>query len=284
LRETPGFENTIVTSSEVHEMTPAEARYGVDPGGLSRAAIKLPGYGHSHHLYAEMADYLTRDYGYPPSASTDESVQYGKRFGFHRVSEGGITFGNKAYQGLIHNQKKVRAMLRSRPQAYYEGLNFLITAGPQDAFNSLVGFTGPLSEEYYKEDIFHSCLAGTNQFIVFNTRGTTDLSRVNNALVEWREISGNKVAVPCNSTGATGATVDRIDLFQAGTNSVISGAMTDDVNKRLWRITVPPNKNTLTKTSTTQPNLPDTISIPIGSRGVWVEASASYGIPEYESS
>jgi hypothetical protein len=284
LRETPGFENTIVTSSEVHEMTPAEARYGVDPGGLSRVAIKLPGYGHSHHLYAEMTDYLTRDYGYPPTQSTDEEIRYGKRFGFHPVSEGGVTFGNKAYQGFIHNQKKVRGILRSRPQAPSEGLNFLIIAGPHDLFNSSVGFTGSLSEEYYKEDIFHSCLAGTNQFIVFNTRGTTsgkDLSRVNNALVEWRQISGNKVAIPCNSTGATGATVDRIDLYQAGTNSVISGAMTDDPNERLWRITVPHTKNTLIKTSTTQPDLPETITIPTDSRGVWVKAPASYGKPEY---
>lgn len=285
LRETPGFENTIVTSSEVHEMTSAEARYGVDPGGLSRVAIKLPGYGHSHHLYAEMADYLTRDYGYPPSALTDESIRFGKRFGFHPVSEGGITFGNRAYQGLIHNQKKVRAILRSRPQAPSEGLNFLIIAGPHNLFNNSVGFTGPLSEEYFKEDIFHSCLSGTNQFIVFNTRDPAgkDLSRVNSALVEWREISGNKVAVPCDSTGSTSGLVDRIDLHQAGINCVISGAMTTDPNERLWRITVPPNKNSLIKTSTTQPTLPDIISIPSGSRGVWIKAPASYGKPGYIS-
>lgn len=282
LSETAGFENTKVTSSEVHEMTAAEAKYGVDPGGLSRVAIKLPGYGHSHHLYAEMADYLTRDYGYPPSASTNESIRFGKRFGFHPVSEGGITFGNKAYQGLIHNQKKVRAILRSRPQAPSEGLNFLITSGPNDAFNSSVGFTGPLSEEYFKEDIFHSCLSGTNQFIIFNNK--TDLSRVNDALVEWRNISGNMVATPCDYTGATGATVDRIDLYEAGTNSVISGALTSNSSERLWRITVPPNKNVLTKTSTSQPNLPNTISIPTGSRGVWLTAPASYGKPEYQSS
>jgi hypothetical protein len=285
LRETPGFENTIVTSSEVHEMTPAEARYGVDPGGLSRVAIKLPGYGHSHHLYAEMADYLTRDYGYPLTQSTDEEIRYGKRFGFHPVSEGGVTFGNKAYQGFIHNQKKVRGILRSRPQAPSEGLNFLIIAGPHDLFNSSVGFTGSLSEEYYKEDIFHSCLAGTNQFIVFNTRGTTsgkDLSRVNDALVEWRNISGNTVATPCDYTGATGATVDRIDLYEAGTKMVVTGAYTNDPNKRLWRLTVPASVSALAKVGTSQPDLPNIITIPTDSRGVWLEAPASYGKPNYE--
>jgi len=285
LRETPGFQNTIVTSSEVHEMTPAEARYGVDPGGLSRVAIKLPGYGHSHHLYAEMADYLIRDYGYPPSVSSDESIRFGKRFGFHPVSEGGITFGNKAYQGLIHNQKKVRAILRSRPQAPSEGLNFLIISGPHNVFNNSVGFTGPLSEEYYKEDIFHSCLAGTNQFIVFNTRDPAgkDLSRVNSALVEWREISGNKVAAPCDSTGSTSGLVDRIDLHQAGTNILVSGAYTNDPNKRLWRLTAPAGKNVFVKQGTSQPNLPDTIAIASGERGVWLEAPASYGVPVYQS-
>jgi hypothetical protein len=57
-----------------------------------------------------------------------------------------------------------------------------------------------------------------------------------------------------------------------------------DPNTRLWRITVPPGKNQLVKGDMTQTTLPSTIPIPSGSRGVWLTAPASYGMPNYSSS
>ena len=290
LRETPGFENCKITSSEVFYQTATEAEYAVDGGGILGKVTPfiLSGYGHSHHSYGELASYLRTTYGYPPSPGVDDDTKYGKKFGWHPVSEGGITFSNSAYHALIANQKRVRGILRSRPQAPQEGLNFLINGSPSDLASRLAenGFTGEYASEYFVEDIYHHCLAGTNYFIVFNTTPVVsgDMSLINSALVEWSNISGNVIATPCGPTGSTGSIVDRIDLYEAATNMVVSGAYTNDSTKRLWRITVPPNKTTLTKTSTTQTNLPTTISIPSGSRGVWLEAPESYGLPEYESS
>lgn len=272
LKETTGFEETMVTSSECTELNPIEAKYAVDGEGASRVSIKLPGYGHSNRsLY--LYDYLVNDYGYPANPPVDDDVRYGKKFGFHPVSEGGVTFGNFGYQLMILNQKRIRGMLRSRVQTPSDGLNFIIQP---------TAYQGEFGKEYFKEDIFHHCLAGTNYFLIFN-QNTTNLDDVNDVLVEWKEISGNKIAVPCDYNGATGGTVDRIDLYEAGRNCVISGAYTGDPNKRLWRISVPPFRNKLTKISTDQDELPETILIPNGSRGVWVEAPASYGKPEYES-
>ena len=312
----PGFESVLCGSADVHSMSAAESKFATDIYGHQRAQVYIPGYGHVCHSYGQLSGGklanglgeggFVLNYGYPPFQSTDENVRYGKSFGWHPVSEGGITFGNSAYQAFISDIRRVRGILRSKPDAYLDGMYTWVVSslGGTD-----LGYSGGVfatqfyegncyAAEYYKEHIFHLCLNGMGRFNPFNvmpgigaggeTAGSIEINtprRLNECLVEWREVSGNTVGSPCtNSTATVGATVDRIDLFQAGTNLVISGAMTTDPTKRLWRITVPPTKNSLEKTSTNQPDLPETISIPPGSKGVWLEAPESYGIPEYQSS
>ena len=280
LFETPGFENCKVTSSELCAMSAEEGKYAVDMGGHMIVHPHIPGYGHSTHSFGELASYLNTDYGYPPAPNTDDDTRYGKKLGWHPVSEGGLTFSSIAYQAVVCDMKRIRGVLRSRPQALSEGFVVLINGSPSNG-SSIANFRGEEGSAYFKEHIYHHCLSGVNYFVVFNKTGDMDL--VNQALVEWRDRSGNVVATPCNYTGATGATVDRIDLYQAGTNMLVSGAYTNDPNKRLWRITVPPDKNTLIRFDSSQSELPAKISIPSGSKGVWVEAPASYGVPKYQS-
>jgi hypothetical protein len=283
LKTTPGFVNTKVTSSESHVLNTNEARYAVDSGGfMAIKPYKLKYNGHSHSAYGRLEDYLVNDYGYPPTEPKTDAERYGKDLGWHN---GGITFGNHAYQAFVADQKVIRGILRSRPTAPQEGFNLLTV--PNESSNiSLSRYVGEYAREYIKENILHSCLSGVNYFIVFNSSAASDpgeMGVVNDALVEWKNISGNVVGTPCDYTGATGGTVDRIDLYQAGRNLVISGAYTNDPNKRLWRITVPPFRNVITRTDDQQTELPQSILIPNGSRGVWLEAPASYGKPQYES-
>ena len=300
-----GYGDVLRGSADVYATNAAEARFAVDANGHHRVQEYIPGYGHVFHSYAQLSGGkysnglggggVIDNFGYPPGVTTDEATRYGKSYGWHPVSEGGITFGCSAYQAFVNDIRRVRGILRTRPQAYVDGMYTWICA-------SLTGNDGGYSgaaittqfyqgncyaAEYYKEHIFHLCLNGIRRFNPFHVMEgePNNPTLLNECLVEWKNMSGNTIGSPCtNATATVGATVDRIDLYQAGTNFVISGAMTTDPNKRLWRITVPHTKTTLTKTSTTQPTLPSTISIPIGSRGVWVEAPASYGKPEYQSS
>ena len=263
----------------------------------------ITGYGHEVHSYGQLAggkNALGVDpsggagpinlYGYPPGATTDEATRYGKSFGWHPVAEGGITFGCPAYQAFIADVRRFRGILRTRPQAYQDGIRTWILGSLTGAFG---GWSGDASytqfyegnsyaTEYYKEQFYHLCLNGIEAFHIFNPSGPVSLP--NQLLIDWKVISGNTVGIPCtNATGATGATIDRIDLYQAGTNQVISGAYIGNTAERLWRITVPPGKNQLVRGSTAQSNIPETIRIPSGSRGVWLTAPASYGMPDYSS-
>ena len=278
LHETTGFENCKVTSSELCTVSASEGKYGVDPGGHLVLRPHIDGYGHSTHSFGELFSYLSTDYGYPPAPSSDPETKYGKLLGWHPVSEGGITFSSRSYQAVVSDIRKVRSILRSRPQALTEGLVVLINGGPGNGSSiSVIN-----DSEYFLEHIYHHCLGGIDYFVVFN-KSSGDMSLVNQALVEWKDVSGNVIATPCDSTGSTAGLVDRIDLYEVGTNMLVSGAYTNDTTKRLWRMTAPLGKNQFVKQGTSQPLLPDTIDIPSGSRGVWLETPASYGVPLYQS-
>ena len=303
LDETPGFENTKKFSTDLFAMNAAEAKFATDLYGHRKVQEHITDYGHLVHSYGQLLggkNALGIDpsngagpinlYGYPPGATTDEATRYGKSFGWHPVSEGGITFGCSAYQAFISDIRRIRGILRTRPQAYQDGIRVFIPGTLTGAFE---GWSGDVPQsqfyegnsyatEYYKEHFYHLCLNGVETFNIFNPNGPVSLP--NQLLIDWKVISGNTVGIPCtNATGATGATIDRIDLYQAGTNQVISGAYIGNTAERLWRITVPPGKNQLVRGSTAQSNIPETIRIPSGSRGVWLTAPASYGMPDYSS-
>lgn len=301
LDETTGFSNTRKYSSDVFATNAIEGRFATDLNGHHRVQEHMPGYGHQVHCYGQLSggkrangtsigDGLITLYGYPPGATTNEEVRYGKLYGWHPVSEGGLTFSSSAYQAMIADVRRIRGILRTRPQAYQDGIRVWLCGGIEGSF---AGWSGDVfltqfykgntfAREYFLEEIYHLCLNGLDSFNVFNFNGTVSL--VNEALVEWRTRSGNTHAAPCtNATATVGATVDRIDLYEAGTNMVISGGDIGVTGSRLWRMTAPPGKIRFTKTSTTQTTLPDRIPIPANSRGVWLEAPASYGIPEYQS-
>ena len=301
LDETTGYENAKKFSSEVFAMNVEESKYAVDLNGHRKVQPHIPGYGHLVHFYGQLSGTpqangvgggggLINSFGYPSEPSEIEDVKFGKRFGYHPVSEGGITFGCSAYQAVVHDLKRIRGILRTRPEAYYEGIRGWINGGISGSFGGYSGDTqftqfyagNCYAREYYLEHVYHLCLNGVEEFGIFCPNNNVDLA--NEALVNWRYISGNTRTQPCtNSTGSTGATMDRIDLYEAGTNLIISGGYTGNPDRRLWRITVPHNKNVLLRTDATQTELSSRIEIEDGSRGVWIDAPASYGMPSYES-
>ena len=302
LEETSGFENTKKYSASLYATNAAEAKFAVDLYGHRAPQEHIPGYGHMVHSYGQLLGGKNalgveptggggpiNAYGYPPQSTMEENIRFGKLLGWHPISEDGITFGCSAYQAFISDLRRFRGILRTRPQAYQEGIRAWIVGSLTGAFD---GWSGDVTltqfyegnsyaTEYYKEQFYHLCLNGVEAFHIFNPSGPVSLP--NQLLIDWKVISGNTVGIPCtNATGATGATIDRIDLYEAARYGVISGAMTTDPTKRLWRITVPPECSTLVKTSTNQTDLPSTITIQGGSRGTWITAPASYGKPQYE--
>lgn len=301
LDETTGFSNTRKYSSDVFATNAAEARFATDLNGHHRVQEHIPGYGHQVHCYGQLSGGyrangaggvggLINSFGYPSGATTNEEVRYGKLYGWQPVSEGGLTFSSSAYQAMIADLRRIRGILRTRPQAYQDGIRVWVCGG---ITGSIDGWSGdaPITQfyegntfarEYYLEEIYHLCLNGIESFNVFNYNRSVSL--LNEALVEWKVRSGNTHAIPCsNATGSTGATVDRIDLYEAGTNMVISGGYVGVPDKRLWRMTAPPGKISFVRTDEDQVLLPRSIPIPAGSRGVWLEVPASYGIPKYQT-
>lgn len=301
LDETTGYETSKKFSSDVYAMNVEESKYAVDLNGHRTIQPHIANYGHLLHCYGQLSGTpradgsgggggLINSFGYPPEPSEIEDVKFGKRFGYHPVSEGGITFGCSAYQAVIQDVRRLRGVLRTRPEAYHDGIRAWINGGISGSFGGYSGDTqftqfyagNCYAREYYLEHVYHLCLNGVDEFGIFCPNNNVDLA--NEALVNWRSISGNVRAQPCtNATGATGATMDRIDLYEAGTNLIISGGYTGNPERRLWRITVPHNKNVLLRTDATQTELPSRIEIEDGSRGVWIDAPASYGMPSYES-
>lgn len=284
LEETDGFRNVTKCSADVYPMNISEAIYATDQNGHFQPKIYIPGYASLIHSYGELFSGIISNYGYP--AVANDQNRYGTTYGWHPIASNGISFGCPPYQAMINDVRRVRGVLRSRPEAYQDGIAVWVVGGIDDVVGvpaTQFKGTNQFAEEYYLEQIYHLCLNGINRINVFNPGGSVHL--LHEALENWKTISGNTLAIPCsNGTGSTGDLVERIDLRKAGTNQVISGGYMGDPNTRLWRITVPPGKNQLVKGSTTQPTLPSNIPIPSGSRGVWLTAPASYGMPNYSSS
>jgi hypothetical protein len=301
LNETTGFENTRKYSSDVYATNAAEARYATDLNGHHRVQEHIPGYGHEVHCYGQLSGGynaagqggvggLINSFGYPAGATTTEEVRFGKLYGWHPVSEGGITFGCPPYQAMIADLRRIRGILRTRPQAYQDGIRVWVNGSIAGEFGGWSGDTpftqfyqgNTFAREYYLEEIYHLCLNGVESINVYNANG--EMSLLHDALLTWKQVSGNTLAAPCtNATATVGATVDRIDLYEAGTNMVISGGYVGSTGNILWRMTAPPGKVRFAKTTQEQVQLARIIPIPAGSRGVWLVAPASYGMPQYQS-
>jgi hypothetical protein len=114
---------------------------------------------------------------------------------------------------------------------------------------------------------------------------------VHNALDEWRTISNNSKAIPCsNSTGDINSPVDRLIMYKAVTEFVMSGGRLINSGKYLWRITLGPqyfdsNGIAILRRTNNDLDIPYEIVIdttdPKNGRGAWVKRSISTP-PSYE--
>jgi hypothetical protein len=146
---------------------------------------------------------------------------------------------------------------------------------------------------YYHELIYHILLHGPRLFQIFHFNYTGSQSEIiHNILDEWRHISDNSKCIPCsNSTGDTENPVDRILLYEAFDNLLISGAkLENNPNNYIWRISVAPEHFvngicTLTRQNN-DVDLPETITIDANNgdlgqqRGVWIRRFTQ-GVPQY---
>jgi hypothetical protein len=126
---------------------------------------------------------------------------------------------------------------------------------------------------YWYEMVYHAILAGTEHFQMFNPLFSTveHLTPFQNAMDEWRRMSGNSTATPIT---------DRTDIKKAIERCLVSGATIDRGPLRgfsIWRITVPPSAGTTTLVPTSNSPIKETLVIPASSRGIWyVNQSTTY--------
>lgn len=166
---------------------------------------------------------------------------------------------------------------------------------PWIAYSSYINSRwGAGDSAYYHELLRHILVHGARIFQLFSsTYEPFQVSIVHNILDEWRHISGNSRAQPCsNSTGSVDSLVDRVLLYEAFENVLISGGrLINDPNQYIWRISVAPKHFvngicTLTRQNNDS-DLPATITIdssqlePNGERrGVWIRRFTQ-GVPQY---
>jgi len=204
------------------------------------------------------------------------------------------------YKMLVNDVKDMRHFYRS--SEYYSPWPSL---GPSN--------NGVTSDVQYKYEIpywyemfFHALLNMKNEFInlynaSYNPSDTNGYRHAQHALDEWRNISINRVGVPCtNQTCNPSLQIDRLILCDAFEKCLISGKKFTDTNTYLWRITVAPKFfNSVTgiaildrvdNTNEDNSDLPSTITIKYGgtslkelssSRGVWLRRNKA-GIPHYQ--
>ena len=141
---------------------------------------------------------------------------------------------------------------------------------------------------YWGELVRHIIVHGSRLFQIFSpSYEPFAVSQIHNILDEWRHISENSRAQPCsNSTGSVNDPVDRLILYEAFENVLISGGrIENNPNLYIWRLSVAPkhfvnNVCTLTRQNNDS-DLPETITINrANGEGVWIRRFTQ-GVPQY---
>jgi hypothetical protein len=224
-------------------------------------------------LYGELSSGYHAAYGYTPSPATD--VQ---RYAW---AYGGTQVASIPYMAFIMNMVKLRATLRSSPEVWQALAPWVCSPVPANSFSRYVD-----DPRYFHEICHHSLLAGAKLLQYFNS--VNDEHHVQKAMNEWSSVSGDKRVRPCsNAEGNPSSPVDKLVLASAA-RMVVSGAAVvgSSVPKYIWRITVAPNVVSLTRTDSSQGDLPETIQTPSGGndndRGVWLVRTTP-GMPAYSA-
>jgi hypothetical protein len=256
-----------VFQSDVAPLTVAEAKYATDYNTHYVPRDYISGYGSSLHFFGQNGVYGS--YGYTKNPSTDDQR--------YALVAGGSPFISPAHMAFIIELRKMRGLMRSRTTAYEQFVPVVTT--PSNTFNQTKFSYDP---RYWYEMMYHLCLHGANYFNVFSEIHTqAEMSAVQTVLDNWKIISGNNKAIPVsNSAGSTTTLVDRVNLEEAAEIGVISGGYVPSLNKWIWRLTAPPGISNYTLNDPSQTDLPQSISIPSNSRGVWIERTVA-GRPDY---
>ena len=212
---------------------------------------------------------LFGSYGYTKNPNTDNER--------YVLSSGGSSFYTTSHMAFVMEMTKVREFMRSSPNSYQNFEAFIAT--PSNTFQDTKLH---YDKRYWYEMVYHLCLNGVIEFNVYTEIDTEqEFSAVQNTLNVWNSLSQNYRATPAsNSTGSTSVLVDQVNLEEAAEIGVISGGYIPALNKWIWRLTAPPQYSNYTLNDPSQTDLPQTINIPSGSRGVWIERSVA-GKPDY---
>ncbi len=212
---------------------------------------------------------LFGSYGYTKNPTTDNQR--------YVLAAGGSPFFTTSHMAFVMEMTKVRELMRLSPNTYQ---NFEpIISTPSNTFQNIKLH---YDKRYWYEMVYHLCLNGVREFNVYTQIDTEqEFSAVQNALNVWNNLSQNYRATPAsNSTGSTSTLVDRVNLEEVAEIGVISGGYIASLNKWIWRLTAPPGISNYTLNDPSQTDLPQSISIPSDSRGVWIERTVA-GRPDY---
>ena len=261
-----------IIGSQISPLSSTEAKYATDLNNYYLVKDNIPNYEYSEHFYGEISESLYQNYGYTKNPSTDSQK--------YELLQGGTQFESKAHLAFISDIRRVRGMLRTSSSSYQK-FHPLVNTPQQQTVSSRYGE----DERYWYEMMYHLCLHGANNFIVFERSGNSQqMSKVQSVLDEWKTQSSNQKAIPAsNENGSISSLVERINLQDAAELFVISGGYLEQTGEWLWRITTPPSIDSLELQDETQTDLPRTIGIPSNERGVWIKRSVpgapKYGIP-----
>ena len=256
-----------VFQSDLAPLSVTEAKYATDYNSHYIPRDAISSFGASLHFFGQ--NNLFGSYGYTSNPSTDDEK--------YTIVAGGNPFISNAHMAFVMELRKMRGLMRSSPTSYQ---NFVpVVTTPSNTFNATRFNEDP---RYWYEMMYHLCLHGANYFNVYTEIHTeAEMDAVQTVLDNWKTISGNNHAIPVsNSAGSTSTVVDRINLKDAAESHVMSGGYVPSLNKWIWRLTAPPHYSNFTLNDPSQTDLPSSISIPTGSRGIWIERNVA-GRPNY---
>lgn len=262
-----GLSNVKVTQSDVAPLSVAEAKYSSDFNSHFIPRDYIEGYGSSLHFFGQ--NNLFYGYGYTNDPVTDD-----QKYAF---VAGGSPFISPSHMAFVIELRKMRGLMRTKQDAY---LNFVpVVTSPSNTFNST---RFHYDHRYWYEMMYHLCLHGANYFNVFTEiHNREEMQAVQTVLDEWKTISGNNKAIPAsNATGNTNTIVERVNLEEAAEIGIMSGGYIPSINKWIWRLTAPPAISNYTLNDPSQTDLPQTISVAPGTKGVWIVRNVA-GKPNY---
>ena len=262
-----------------HPLSAEEGRYVFEANGhySGPKANAMPDSGAAPVLYGELSSGYFSAYGYVPSPVTDA-----QRYAW---SAGAAAMPSRTYMAFVMDCVRLRAMLRSYPQAWTDLAPWICSPVAANGFS-----TYSLDSRYFYEICYHSFLAGARMVQYFNTTSPhpADEHFMQRAIDEWSKVSNDKRVRPCsNAAGSASQSVDRLQLNQAARTVVSGGVVAGSMTPRyIWRITVAPNVVSLARTDASQTDLPATIMTPSGvdnnDRGVWLIRTVP-GMPAYSA-